>query len=121
MREIKFRAWHDVNKVMYAHKDIPVLAKNMHNDVVWKYMQYIGTEDCDGGDICEYDILFFQDSDEQGNLIHEYGIVEYDAESAKYVCWSLNNDFNLLEDVEWSDFKILGNKYEHPHLLITEK
>src|ERR1051326_5034508 len=56
-REIKFRAWHYINKIMIDNKSIPVLCKNMVDDNVWKYMQYTGLKDINAVEIYEGDIV----------------------------------------------------------------
>ena len=100
MREIKFRAWHTINKVMYNHKRIPVLLKNVADDNVWKYMQYTGLKDRDGLEIYEGDVL-------QHYLApSSIGVMAWEEKDAR---WTL---FHPLEQ-----FRILGNIHQHPFLM----
>lgn len=104
-REIKFRAWHNANKVMMSHKEIPVLLKNVEDCNVWKYMQYTGLKD------------------KKGTEIYEGDVIEYECGTTDYIVWNIdwqfhtkNNYSNNEEDL--SQVIVIGNIYENPEFLI---
>lgn len=126
MREIKFRAWHTVNKVMFDHKSIPVLLKNVQDDNVWKYMQYTGICDVNGEKIYEHDYVRFTYScfDTEMNPINVERVMLVKWMGAgfdlidKGGCRRLDHSYNLKnQGYGNATFEVIGNIYENPDLL----
>lgn len=133
-RIIKFRAWHTVNKVMFAHKDIPVALKNIGDDNIWKYMQYTGIKDSNNNEIYEGDIVrmrinvnagtpygegFSLNGYSQGQVImHRNGIVLFDFFTWDEDCETIfSAPKKTVKPITSSRSTIIGNIYEHPELL----
>lgn len=109
MREIKFRVYDQINKVMYT----PELDKEICN--LWAIpkaqggvlsypngvlMQYTGLKDNNGIEIYEGDIVDF------GGL----GIVKYDEDRFYVDCGNVHTRVS-------KQHKVIGNIYENPELL----
>lgn len=127
MREFKFRAWDSVNKVMYKHKDINMLVKNMDTErskKQWYLMQYTGHKTRTFKEIYEGDIL--------GGHPHGTSIVRWNGDSALFETywfeeterpdgvierWEGKSLFS--EDLHdcFDEWDIIGNIYENPELL----
>ena len=133
MREIKFRAWDkEYEKMTYFDDEDyeyepplvfrldQVFKKNSnyddyedfeYNDITDKVevMQYTGLHDKNGKEIYEGDIVksFFVDTDEAGNEIYKYYIIEvkYDEVLCSY---KIDKFMNL---------EVIGNIYENKELL----
>ena len=133
MREIKFRAWDkEYEKMTYFDDEDyeyePPLVFRLdqvfkkdsnyddyedfeYNDVtdVVEVMQYTGLHDKNGKEIYEGDIVksFFVDTDEAGNEIYKYYIIEvkYDEVLCSY---KIDKFMNL---------EVIGNTYENKELL----
>ena len=128
MRDIKFRAWDDYQKVMLDWNDctdtMKLTLSNLLNGLIEhiKPMQYTGLKDKNGKEIYESDYLkyyYYPKND------YETGIVEYNIGS-----WWIRGDVlssfgklfegNMpawppcLPDKLW---EVIGNKYENPELL----
>lgn len=114
MREIKFRAW-DGNKMTYADMASLVRPNGLdfrlavHNEAV--IMQFTGLKDKNGVEIWEGDVYEFfgytvEDGLQKRRLIREV-VKPGDIESLwrVYCLMSMNN------------LEVLGNVWEHPHLL----
>lgn len=139
MREIKFRAWDKRFKLMlypdnfyneYISADGKVIeieewsdysGGGFHtNDVSQDYilMQYTGLKDKTGKEIYEGDVV-------QILLPHESFIVEWDEIGTGYLFHHTEDtkrthgiDYYEFEDKSGSlGFEVIGNIYEHPHLI----
>ena len=123
MRSIKFRAWDNENNQMLDVQEINFedcfyggemqIKTTMYNDYFdcreMPLMQYTGLHDKNGKEIYEGDIVksFFVDTDEAGNEIYKYYImeVEYDEILCSY---KIDKFMNL---------EVIGNIYENKELL----
>jgi uncharacterized phage protein (TIGR01671 family) len=114
MREIKFRAWDKINKVMYSdvhEKDS--FAEKLSRSNEYHIMQFTGLKDKNGKEIFEGDVLSYPiPNDEMRGVIiwgkYEY-IVEYSYENADYIA-------TIGED----GCEVIGNIYENPELVNHE-
>lgn len=111
MREIKFRAWSRFDQKMFSAKKIAgqpwnVLGSMTNQNGDWKFMQYTGLKDKNGKEIFEGDIL--------ESLDKRLSVIEYDAPHfiVRHIPEN-GSDFPASKN----SFKIIGNIYEHPHLL----
>ena len=119
MREIKFRAWQEdaVEKDLrfWTWKEMLDHDLNaMVNSPKYKIMQYTGLKDNNGTEIYEGDIL--TDHGDGGPLY-----VEYSNEHAAFVFVDKFDPFGTTSyttlQISYEQFEIIGNIYEHPHLL----
>lgn len=123
MREIKFRVWDTENKEMLRVQELDFedtfyggrlsIRTEQYNDYFdiedMILMQYTGLHDKNGKEIYEGDIVksFFVDTDEAGNEIYKYYIMEvkYDEILCSY---KIDKFINL---------EVIGNIYENEELL----
>ena len=117
MRHIKFRAWDKGIGVMLSAKDIKVVAADRpsENDN-FVLMQYTGLKDRNGVEVYEGDILKVANG--SGN-----GVIRFETYEIKcfpkgfnlpYFCWKSDGS----DDSDWSHYcEVIGNIYEHSHLL----
>jgi uncharacterized phage protein (TIGR01671 family) len=123
MREIKFRAWDEVHKKMYFperlfckkdgtvwHVDLGDTSRIIGQQG-FKLMQYTGLKDKNGTEIYEGDIVRYKSFFSSDYVL---GVVEY-TEQAE---WAV--DMRLLSRI-YSNVEVIGNIYEHPHLLGGEE
>ena len=116
MREIKFRAWHKVEKKMskpfglgeeiVRDKNDEYLGLVYEDDLI--IMQYTGLKDKNGREIYEGDIVRFKDG-----LIAK---VEFDPEFGAFVVVS-EDDVVPLYRLMRLEPEVIGNIYENPELL----
>ena len=120
MREVKFRAWYEKEKRFLSWDELQdgteSLQTYFNNELsdVSPLMQYTGLKDKNGKEIYEGDVVKYLDG--------EFSFI------AK-VAWSdwmwylegINPKesfmFDDVADNETADIEIIGNRFEHPHLL----
>jgi len=120
MREIKFRAWHKINKEFY-NWGIGSIDNNgglgtFPSDLIYlEHQQYTGLLDKNGVEIYEGDIIQGQNSSH---------IIYYDVNECRFI-GIFNIENNLLRDgchisknwIEVFDKKVIGNIYENTELM----
>lgn len=120
MREIKFRAWHKADEKMYQiygfsqsqwflkGKKFPMPPGAI------KLMQYTGLKDKNGKEIYEGDVLYYED----GEFSFTAKVVYNDW--GFYLKGIVPNDNYSFQEITGNcvvDAEIIGNIYQHPHLL----
>lgn len=110
-REIKFRAFDMVNKVMYGAGTIIGLegetSKNYHARNPNCYLsQYTGLVDIIDTEIYEGDVL---------ELANARYVVSYDLYTTAFKATSIKSGFLISRD--WSSAEVIGNIYQNPELL----
>lgn len=124
MREIKFRAWDGFNNCWAKIEEVARFCPEgsievMHPKI--KLIAFTGRHDKNGMEIWEGDIVRFGD-----NVIHEgtHGKVIWHASSPQFVYQFIDGKFkdkctDMVDD--WRTYEVLGNIYENPELLTTQK
>ena len=115
MREIRFRAWCKLDKILYDWEQVKKeFTLEYFDDKGLIFQQYTGLKDKNGVEIYEGDVL----SGWIGS--HWYSgedkfeeVVKYDEKTASY-------NFPAIE-VSHGDLRVVGNIYENPELLETKK
>lgn len=123
MREYKFRLWDKEKEIMLDVEKIDfddcyyggemyvntTDGSDYWNNELYSLMQYTGLHDKNGKEIWEGDIVksFFVDTDEAGNEIYKYYIIEvkYDEVLCEY---NIDKFMNL---------EVIGNIYDNKELL----
>ncbi|GIQ61509.1 hypothetical protein PACILC2_00770 [Paenibacillus cisolokensis] len=141
MREIKFRAWYKGNP--YLAKPIPAqMVYDIHKrHEAWPFscrtfgglidsgdfivMQYTGLKDKQWEkEIYEHDIIQFAIFDYNGHDTQYKGVVVFDG--GQWQIWRTKDDPYFGSDVPFNlymvwynddELEVIGNIYEHPHLL----
>jgi uncharacterized phage protein (TIGR01671 family) len=123
MREIKFRAWYKKEQKMYPvtgtlynlvylemEKGSTVSSSILLNiDISGvELLQYTGIKDCKGREIYEGDIVRVENAE---NRTVAYGLASFHLVSQS------TGSRILLEDRSPELLEVIGNIYEHPHLL----
>ena len=139
MREHKYRAWHRDEKQMYwfditwgnfgqgdgwiGMVSISEKKRTFHpsnqiqiSSESVELMEYTGKEDSKGVDICEGDILRFDNEAyplSSGLYVIEWGT---DEDDCGFVC-ERESPYNYLLPSIWSRCRVVGNIFENPELL----
>jgi uncharacterized phage protein (TIGR01671 family) len=109
-REIKFRAWHLDNGMLYF--DLDSFINDYHNQY-GNIMQFTGLHDKNGKDIYEGDIIGNKEKDNEDNIY----ICEFSIEDAAFLFCSPFDGEVLEQNNFVNDLEIIGNIYENPNLL----
>ena len=118
MREIKFRAWDDEYKT-WRNKHINEMTiawLNLERKFL-KIMQYTGLKDKEGKEIYEGDIVMY-DLGIDNKKPEKYKII-FDSKQCAYFLFPLEDGARLRHFTysAKNDCEVIGNIYEHPHLL----
>lgn len=124
MREIKFRAWDDYNKVMKLFTLKQLVDEDIFNYITefeavqsgfdnWKWMQFTGLKDKNGKEISEGDIIK-SDYGFTYKVIWSTGSFKLrgTGRTKSTSTWSINHVDSL---------SIIGNIYENPELLNSQE
>jgi len=136
-REIKFRAWHPLQKVMYFNHSVSVSIdgtvhyldtdgewncdiKGNGEDVGIVLMQYTGLKDKNGKEIFDGDITCNFDSDRSPYFFHEVvfenGCFGYYTKESGFHSFASNGYFGWVGG-QSNEIEVIGNIYENPELL----
>ncbi len=125
MREIKFRVWHEVDKMMFDVSELSFRAGGIHfngpgvgdgwctSDMpqvekTCTLMQFTGLTDKNGKDIYEGDIYYQGDKNILYVVVwHDTGLIGHQVGSSSYAGLTYWND----------KIEVIGNVYENPELI----
>lgn len=124
-REIKFRAWgighSDLNHMHYA-------ITTLNGDFITAIMQYVGIKDKNGTEIYEGDIVIINDLDFENDndstpwqikYVDDTFTLFYSNSDYYYLNKNIDSIFRSLPN-SW-ELEIIGNIYENPELLPSER
>ena len=111
MREIKFRAWNKVEKVMYT--DAINNCKDSFNMIlkhlqIYDVMQFTGLKDKNGAEIYKGDIVLSH------NITY---ICKWNRYRCEFAWYSLSNDYIYPIGDARLHLEVIGNVWENPDLL----
>jgi len=114
MREIKFRAWTEVGMLTTDEIDNEGFWAHADNHPEWPLMQYTGLKDRLGREVYEGDIIRW------GNITGGMH-----TEKVEYYVGTEGDGYQMAGFVlgcDWQEqFEIIGNIYENPELVPSEK
>lgn len=127
-REIKFRAWHKVQKQMFTALYLTFSGRigvwnnnETEIDFISEYpylelMQFTGLKDKNGKEIYEGDILESASWTKNTRQKHPYHLVEW--KGAAWVATEYNGTMKVSPDLDVkNDWEVISNIYENPELL----
>ena len=127
MREIKFRGWNKLQKIMIANPVLPSgwLNAMFVDDAGWHtgttYMQYTGLKDTEGVEIYEGDLFSVTNPDDSVEVV---GKVIFDTDFAQFTIKYTNGGWaelwQHLSELKNKAREVTGNIYENPELLTTK-
>ena len=117
MREIKFRAWDKMLKRWCKPQLTMRIDGNMDGMNDYVLMQYTGLKDKEGKEIYEGDIVMY-DLGIDNEKPEKYKII-FDSKQCAYFLFPLEDGARLRHFTysAKNDCEVIGNIYEHPHLL----
>ena len=116
MREIKFRVWDKIRKIMNSWEYIKnscCLVEDLKDTKEFAFMQFTGLKDKNGKEICEGDIV----KDSQKDIF----VIKF---NQAYSAFRLTDDeetYELNKYICSKSFEVIGNIYENPELLEVGK
>ena len=132
MREIKFRAWDETIRTMIPVTDLNLESKYLIGKIgnrfvsakfdEVKLLEYHGSKDSHGKDVCEGDILeaVFELLDGEMKTVRDIGVVM--KKDYAFQVKTFEGHYEPLH--EWAqlsvELKVIGNIYENPELLKEE-
>lgn len=127
MREVKFRAWDEVDYVMIkaehlAFEEFEPLVDHLKDNTCMKFMQYTGERDSNGVEMYDQDIVkVWANSDAASGPFEYFGVVRW---YTSHTCgWNIDVDgytYSLNWSCEYGGREVVGNTYENPELLSSK-
>jgi hypothetical protein len=118
-RVIKFRVWRTDIKSMIQHDHLIEYGWfgrfGLDNDIVW--MQYTDRKDINKILICECDIVKFIAAPEPNSKSEAIGVIRWDDEDCGFYIDSNDYFFPHVKFCFAENIEVIGNEFEHPHLL----
>lgn len=110
-REIKFRAWNSIDKVMCDNSTTLTNLRGFIKSKHYHPMQFTGQKDINGTEMYEGDIVFFEDGED-----FEDDFIISMSDNGCFIAHNQKDksDFYYLDD---QDYKVIGNVHQNPELL----